>query len=389
MMLPSHELGLLPAHQQPQWPDRSHVELVRTALVARPSLVSADQVRSLREQLAAVAAGAALVVQAGDCAEDPRDSTPEEVARKAGVLDVLGGVLRTATGLPVLRAGRIAGQFAKPRSLPVERVGTCELTPYRGHLVNDPSPDVRSRTPDPLRLLTCYAAAAKITAELGWGAGQQAPVPQPAVWTSHEALLLDYEVPMLRRVPDGWLLGSTHWPWLGARTRQLEGAHVALLAAVVNPVSCKVSPDMSVDELLALCGRLDPGREPGRLTLISRLGAAKVRAGLPPLVEAVRAAGHPVIWLCDPMHGNTVSDAAGRKRRYIEDIAAEVRGFRAVVAEAGGVGGGLHLETTPNPVRECVSKADVEPPDDDVYTSFCDPRLNLEQAMAVVRAWAA
>ena len=208
------------------------------------------------------------------------------------------------------------------------------------------------------------------------------------MWTSHEALLLDYELPMVRRQPDGGLLlGSAHWPWIGERTRQVDGAHVALLAAVDNPVACKVGPQMTPEQILALCERLDPRREPGRLTLIARMGADAVRAALPPLVRAVRAAGHPVIWLTDPMHGNTVNSPVGLKTRCVETVIREVTDFQSAVAEAGGVDGGLHLETTPDQVTECAVGESEIPGVGEKYTSLCDPRLNPSQAVAVASAW--
>jgi 3-deoxy-7-phosphoheptulonate synthase len=179
------------------------------------------------------------------------------------------------------------------------------------------------------------------------------------------------------------LLTSTHWPWIGDRTRAVDGAHVRLLASVANPVACKVGPGTRPDELRALCARLDPEREPGRLTLIARLGADRVAELLPPLVEAVRAAGHPVVWLCDPMHGNTVTDDLGRKTRLVDAVVREVAAFRAIVPAAGGVAGGLHLETTPDEVEEC--GWDDFPTG--TYTSLCDPRLNPGQALAVIAAW--
>ncbi|HEX2317136.1 MAG TPA: 3-deoxy-7-phosphoheptulonate synthase, partial [Thermomonospora sp.] len=346
----------------------------------------------LRAWLARVAAGEALVVQAGDCAEDPRECTPAWVARKAAVLDLLAGTLKMAAHRPVLRVGRIAGQFAKPRSRPLERVGGTDLPVFRGHMVNEPEPTPEGRRPDPLRILTGYMAAGDIMEHLGWlrrdglGARPFAGIEAP-VWTSHEALLLDYEIPMLRRDDRGrvWL-GSTHWPWIGERTRQVDGAHVALLAEVANPVGCKVGPSMEPGELLALCERLDPGREPGRLTLISRMGADAVADRLPPLVEAVRSAGHPVIWMCDPMHGNTVTAAGGLKTRLLPRIVQEVRLFRRAVEAAGGVAGGLHLETTPDDVAECVAD-EAAGPDAARYTTHCDPRLNPRQAVSVVASW--
>jgi isochorismate hydrolase len=211
---------------------------------------------------------------------------------------------------------------------------------------------------------------------------------EPEVWTSHEALLLDYEVPMLRRDRGGRLaLTSTHWPWIGERTRQLEGAHVGLLADVVNPVACKVGPRMEVDELLALCARLDSEREPGRLALIARMGADAAMDLLPPLVAAVRAAGHPVIWLVDPMHANTVTTTEGRKTRVVETLVREVTAFQTAVRSVGGIPGGIHLETTPDDVTECVDALNGAERIGEKYTTLCDPRLNPRQAVLVVSAW--
>lgn len=377
------------AAQQPPWDDAEQVQRVRKELVNRPGLVRARDVRMLRSALAEVAAGRAHVVQAGDCAEDPVESTVGHVARKAGLLDALAGVLAARTHGPVLRVGRIAGQFAKPRSNPTERIGDVELPVYRGHMVNSPDPDATSREPDPWRMLSGYDAAAEIMDHLGWRSPALRTQRKPPVWTSHEALLLDYETPMLRDDEEGRpLLASTHWPWIGERTRQLDGAHVALLADVVNPVACKAGPDMTAGELLALCERLDPGREPGRLTLIARVGAGKAAERLPALVAAVREAGHPVVWLTDPMHGNTVTTAEGRKTRFVETLMREVREFQQAVTEAGGVAGGLHVETTPADVTECVPLGETDARTiGDRYTSLCDPRLNPRQAAAVISAW--
>lgn len=381
------DIELKIAPQQPDWDDPAQVRRVRSDLAGRPPLVRAEDVRALRRGLARVAAGEALVVQAGDCAEDPLECTPAHVARKAAVLDLLAGALRLVTGKPVLRAGRIAGQFTKPRSQSTERIGDLELPVYRGHMVNDPEPTPEGRRPDPLRLLTGYMAADDIMRHLGWRRPDDPDRIDPPVWTSHEALLLDYEVPLLRREDDGLLLSSTHWPWIGERTRQPDGAHVALLAGVTNPVACKVGPTTSAEALLDLCGRLDPGREPGRLTLIARMGADKVAEALPPLVEAVRAAGHPVIWLTDPLHANTVTTPGGFKTRYVEAAEREVTAFHRAVADHGGTPGGLHLETTPDAVMECVPDARTAHLVGDDYESFCDPRLNVGQAVSVVSAW--
>jgi 3-deoxy-7-phosphoheptulonate synthase len=374
--------------QQPQWEDLALVQLVRDELAARPGLVEVESLRRLRTVLAGVAAGQAHVVQTGDCAEDPAECTASDVARKAGLLDVLAGVLKMITSKPVVRVGRIAGQYGKPRSHPSERVGDVELPVYRGHMVNRPEPDPQGRRPDPLRLLAGYRAANEVMGHLGWRSPSRQVYTDPPVWTSHEALLLDYEIPMLRRDEQGRLaLTSTHWPWIGERTRQIDGAHVALLADVVNPVACKVGPRLQAAELLALCERLDPEREPGRLTLIARMGAEVVAELLPPLVQAVRAAGHPVIWLVDPMHANTVTTPEGVKTRFVDTLIREVRAFQVAVHAAGGIAGGMHLETTPNDVTECVCAECGIDRIGEKYTTFCDPRLNPRQAVSVVSAW--
>ncbi|MEU1409419.1 3-deoxy-7-phosphoheptulonate synthase [Streptomyces sp. NPDC005728] len=381
-------IELREAMQQPEWSDAAQIQRVRETLEARPPLARAEDIRTLSSALARVAAGEAMVVQAGDCAEDVNEHTPGYVARKIAVLDLLAGALRMITHRPIVRVGRIAGQFAKPRSKQTEMVGDLELPSYRGDMVNGPEPDAESRRPDPLRILAGYMAANDIVDHLGWKNRPLGQSIEPPVWTSHEALLLDYEMPMLRRDETGRLfLGSTHWPWVGERTRQVEGAHVALLSQVANPVACKVGPGMTPDELLALCERLDPAREPGRLTLIARMGADTVADRLPPLVEAVRTAGHPVIWLTDPMHGNTVSAPDGNKTRMVETISREVRNFQAAVESAGGVAGGVHLETTPDDVTECASDEAALACVGDRYTSRCDPRLNPWQALTVISAW--
>jgi 3-deoxy-7-phosphoheptulonate synthase len=363
----------LPADQQPSWPDR-RARAFRARLARLAGLVTAAEVAALREELAEVAAGRRLVVQAGDCAEPFAECGPRHVTPKASLVDRLASAL--GDGAPVVRVGRMAGQFAKPRSRPTETVAGVELPVYRGDLVNAPQADAPARRPDPGRLVAGYHAARSATELLRHH--------HPSLWTSHEALVLDYELPLVRRDDSGVpLLTSTHWPWIGDRTRRVDGAHVRLLASVANPVACKVGPGMRPDELRALCGRLDPEREPGRLTLIARLGADRVGELLPPLVAAVRAAGHPAIWLCDPLHGNTVADGDGRKTRLVGTVVREVAGFLTAVRDAGGVAGGLHLETTPDDVEEC--GWDDFPTGS--YTSLCDPRLNAGQALAVVAAW--
>ncbi|MFE3780097.1 3-deoxy-7-phosphoheptulonate synthase [Amycolatopsis sp. NPDC059090] len=354
-------------------------------LRAAPGLVTAAEIDEFRGLLAGVAEGRLRVLQAGDCAEDPRHSTHEHVVRKAELLMRLSDVMSEQSRRPVVTVGRIGGQFAKPRSSPVEVKDGVELPVFRGHLVNDPAFDAESRTPDPRRLLAGYEAAARVAEALR----QTRPsgLNRSRVWTSHEALVLDYELPLLRREDGQLVLASAHWPWIGDRTRRLDGAHVQLLARVANPVACKVGPGLGPEELVELCERLDPRREPGRLTLIARLGASQVSDRLPDLVAAVRREGHPAIWLCDPMHGNTFRAAEGRKTRLVGSLIREMLGFHSAVTAEHGVAGGLHLEATPDDVVECVLQeeelaglpAGTEP--------LCDPRLNPDQARLVASAW--
>ncbi|MDK1472628.1 3-deoxy-7-phosphoheptulonate synthase [Streptomyces sp. 549] len=383
----SSHLRMLPALQQPDWSGERHVSQVRDELAHMPPLVDAEAVHHLNDLLAEAAAGHIQIVQAGDCAEDPAECNPTDIARKAALLDVLAGTMKLASLKPVLRVGRLAGQFGKPRSRPTEVVGGVELPVYRGHMVNRPEPAPEGRRPNPAHLLSGYRAASDAMHHLGWRTSRRHRLELP-VWTSHEALLLDYEIPLLRREPDNsLLLTSTHWPWVGERTRQVGGAHVALLAAISNPIACKVGPGVSVDELIALCQKLDPERRPGRLTLIARMGAEAAADRLPELVQAVVSAGHPVIWLSDPMHGNTVNGPDGLKTRFLETVVREIDHFQQAVRENGGTAGGLHLETTPETVTECVRNASFLDRVSEKYLSYCDPRLNPSQAVEVVSAW--
>ncbi|MCF3177044.1 3-deoxy-7-phosphoheptulonate synthase [Streptomyces sioyaensis] len=383
------------AEQQPDWPDPAQAATVGAELARLPGLVTWEEVRLLRTLLAGAAAGHYQVIQAGDCAEDPAECAPPAVLHKAGLLDALAGVMEAGTGTPVVRIGRIAGQFAKPRSATTETVAGLTLPVYRGHLVNAPEPTPLARRADPQRMLDCYDAAARALTCLRQRTSAGTPSTAAPVWTSHEALVFDYELPLLRRTPTGHtLLASTHLPWIGERTRQPDGPHAMMLAHVANPVACKVGPTTRPDELLALCSRLDPAREPGRLTLIARMGARTAATALPPLVTAVHRAGHPVAWLCDPMHGNTVKSPTGAKVRSVRSLLTEVRAFLTAVTEAGGTPAGLHLETTPFDVTECVwdDLAELTPTHSvsakPVPTSHCDPRLNPAQAVEVARAWA-
>lgn len=368
------------ALQQPEWVDQAALAHVTARLAVSPPLVNATAVRELRAVLANVALGNGLVIQAGDCAEDPAERTAAHVGGKVALLNQLADRVAGLTGLDVTRVGRIAGQFAKPRSQPTEWVDGRELPVFRGHMVNSPVPDPLLRQPQPRRMLEGYRAAREIMTHLNRDA---------QVWTSHEALLLDYESPMTRRDELGHkFLASTHWPWIGNRTRNPEGPHVSLLAEIVNPVACKVGPGMAENELLALCERLDPDRVPGRLTLIARMGVGRATEQLARLARAVRVAGHPVIWLIDPMHGNTVNTPGALKTRFIKDVTLEVRQAVAAIRRAGGVAGGLHIETTPQHVTECVYDSGQLDLVGECYTTFCDPRLNPGQALLVVTEWA-
>jgi 3-deoxy-7-phosphoheptulonate synthase len=376
------------AAQQPEWGDETLVRRIRGELRRRQGLVDPRDVKSLSAALAGVAAGEALVIQAGDCAEDPADCTTASVARKAALLEILGGFLKLSTRRRVVRVGRMAGQFAKPRTQATEWAGGRELPVFRGHMVNSPEPDPAGRVPDPRRMLDGYEASRAVLARLGWHAAPERPIAGSPTWVSHEALLLDYEVPLLRRDEDGRLfLSSTHCPWIGERTRQPGGAHVALLSRIINPVACKIGPSATADEVLALAESLDPERIPGRLTFIARMGADIVGSALPRLVSVVRTAGHPVIWLSDPMHGNTLTGPDGLKTRCVAAVMREVREFPQAVRAAGGIAGGLHLEATPDDVTECVQDTSQTDLVRHKYLSLCDPRLNLDQALAVVSAW--
>ncbi|SDH32747.1 3-deoxy-D-arabinoheptulosonate-7-phosphate synthase [Lentzea fradiae] len=381
-----HAVESLPARQQPRWCDEHRLAEVRTRLSIAEPIIDHESVRELSALLARAVHGEFSVLQAGDCAEDPAECGADDIRPKVELLDLLGDIMRTGAGTPVLKVGRIAGQYAKPRSAETEMCDGVELPVYRGSIVNSPVPTAAARRADPERVLLGHVAARRavgVIDDLGRGAGA---APEQRVWTSHEALLLDYEVPQVRRTATGEVyLTGTHWPWIGERTRQLDGAHVRLLSLVDNPVGCKIGPTTSVDEVLGLCSALDPHRTPGRLTLIPRFGAAHID-GLAPLVRAVVRAGHPVLWLCDPMHGNTVVGDHGLKTRRLDDVMTEINRFVSVVAGNGGVPAGLHLEASPADVSECEGAGAVVRRGEH-YRTLCDPRLNTTQAVAAVAHW--
>lgn len=376
------------AAQQPEWHAHPDIPHIHAALRGAPPLVDPVELDELRGALAAVADGRAVLLHAGDCAEPLDECAPGPVDRKLGVLDELGAALAATTDRPAVRVGRLGGQFAKPRSQSTEERDGVELPVFRGHLVNDQAWSVRARRHDPHRLLRGYAASRLVLRELARhrrGARRWRHGP----WSSHEALVLDYEAPACRTDPRTGerFLASTHLPWVGERTRQPESAQVRLLHGVRNPVASKIGPEASVDEVLELCEALDPARSPGRLTLIVRMGH-RIHERLPPIVEAVAANGHRVVWLSDPMHGNTVRAADGRKTRYVDDLLAEAVAFRRILVASGEHPGGLHLEVAADDVTECVggSVAD-ESSLDARYTTLCDPRLNPAQARTVIGGW--
>ena len=422
-----------PAEQQPDWPDAAALEQALKQLSALPPLVFAGEARALTSSLGAVAQGNAFLLQAGDCAESFHEFSADNIRDKLRVILQMAVVLTYGAGVPVVKLGRIAGQFAKPRSSPTEKIGDLVLPSFRGHIVNDDAPTPEARRPDPARLVAAYhqsastlnlvrafvkggfadlsqvhvwnqqfvgssnqgmryeAIATEIDRALrfmracGIQLGEEAALSQVDFWTSHEALLLGYEEALTRRdsLTGDWYDCSAHMLWIGDRTRDLDGAHVRFLAGVHNPIGVKLGPTVTPDHALALCEILNPHRIPGRLTFISRMGAAKVEARLPALLAAIRDAAHPVVWACDPMHGNTFSSQGGRKTRHFEDVMTEIVGFFDAHAAEGTWPGGIHVELTGDDVTECLGGAE-DISEDQLnlrYTSTCDPRLNARQSL--------
>jgi 3-deoxy-7-phosphoheptulonate synthase len=374
------------AAQQPQWECHADHEECCAWLASAPALVSEPEIAEVRRALAAVAEGRALVFQAGDCAESFDEVDSPHVRAKLGLLHGLADELTMASGQHVLRVGRLGGQFAKPRSARTERVGERTLPVFRGHMVNSEEPAVRAREHDPHRMVEAYTASARVLRQVRVDRARRAELPA-GPWASHDALVMDYEANLVRSESGTRFLGSTHLPWIGERTRQPDAAHVRLLSTVANPVACKVGPDTDLGDLRALCDRLDPDRVPGRLTLIIRLGAGAVGELLPPIVDAVRAQGHPAVWLSDPMHGNTIR-ADGVKTRRLDDVIHEAVRSRRILRRHGVHPAGLHLEVAASDVTEClggtVRDAGQLP---ECYTSLCDPRLNPAQARELLENW--
>jgi 3-deoxy-7-phosphoheptulonate synthase len=431
------------ALQQPEWPDAARAEEVRRRLHTQPPLVFAGEARQVRAALAEVAAGRAFLLQAGDCAESFHDFSrltdtgaaysAVAVRERLKILLQMAAVLTYGAALPVLKIGRIAGQFVKPRSNGIERTPGGEIPVFRGHMIHDDAPTAEARVPDPGRMLEGYFHSASVlnlvraftkggfadlTQVHAWNQdfvatsaqGQRyetlaseieralafmsacgidlAATPQlhqVDVWTSHEGLLLDYEEGLTRRdsLTGDWYDCSAHMLWIGDRTRAPAGAHVAFFAGVHNPIGLKVGPSASPDEVVELCERLNPEREPGRLTLIVRLGADRVSDLLPPLLRAVAEAEHPVVWTCDPMHGNGFTTGSGRKTRHFDAIMAEIESFFGACRAEGAWPGGVHLEYTGDNVTECLGGSEelAEEHLDARYETLCDPRLNGRQSL--------
>ena len=420
------------ALQQPEWPDPdAHLEALKE-LSSFPPLVFAGESRDLTESLANVCNGKAFLLQAGDCAES-FDTSADSIRDRLRVILQMAIVLTYFTGVPVIKVGRIAGQFAKPRSNNTETVDGVELPSFRGHIVNNIEFSADERVPDPQRLLTAYNRAsstlnllraftkggfADISHVHQWNrefvadspSGQRyealadeieravkfmeacgitsetlAELRQVDFFTSHEALLLDYEEALTREdsLTGDWYDCSAHMLWIGERTRQTDGAHVEFLRGVKNPIGCKVGPDATAEEVLEICESLNPERIPGRLTLIVRMGAENITDKFPPILQAVKESGHPVVWVCDPMHANTFTAEGGRKTRHFEDVLTEVSGFFAVHRSEGTHPGGVHLELTGDNVTECLGGG-AEVVDSDLeerYETMCDPRLNGSQSI--------
>lgn len=419
----------LVAAQQPTWPDQAVLEEVRQTLAKYPPLVFAGEVDILKDRIAQAAQGKAFLLQGGDCAETFVDATADRIRNRVKTLLQMAVVLTYGASMPVIKMGRMAGQFAKPRSSDTETREGLTLPAYRGDAVNGYDFTEESRNPDPKRLLQAYNTSsstlnliraftmggfADLRSVHEWNKGF---IDNPAnsryetmakdidraikfmaacganfnelrtteFYTSHEGLLFDYERPMTRidsRTGTPYDT-SAHFIWIGERTRQLDGAHVDFLSRVRNPLGVKLGPNTSVDDVMALIEKLDANHEPGRLTFITRMGAGKIREALPKLVEAVRDAGFTPLWITDPMHGNGITTANGYKSRRFDDVMNEVRGFFEVHRDLGTFPGGVHVELTGDDVAECLGGSEHidEITLESRYESLCDPRLNHSQSL--------
>jgi 3-deoxy-7-phosphoheptulonate synthase len=421
------------AAQQPAWPDARALDTALGELSTVPPLVFAGEARNLTDSLAAVCERRGFVLQAGDCAESFDAFSANAIRDKLKVILQMAVVLTYGSGVPTVKIGRIAGQFAKPRSSDTEVRDGVELPSFRGDMVNDFEFSEDARTPDPRRLVRAYHQSAStlnllrafakggfadLSAVHAWNLEYLAESPegrrydalageidralrfmaacgidldgelqlhQVDFYTSHEALILGYEESLTRvdSLTGDWYDCSAHLVWAGERTRQVDGAHIEFLSGIQNPVGVKLGPDVAPDEVVALCNRLDPKRRPGRLCLVSRMGADRVEQSLAPLVRAVKLANHPVVWICDPMHANTFQHASGYKTRDFADVMREIHGYFRVCDDNDVWPGGVHVELTGENVTECLGGSHEILPDhlEQRYETECDPRLNARQSL--------
>ena len=419
--------------QVPEYPDAAALDAVEERLKQFPPLVFAGEARTLRQRLAEVAEGRAFLLQGGDCAESFAEFNANNIRDSFRVLLQMAVVLTFGAACPVVKVGRMAGQFAKPRSDPIERRDGVELPSYRGDIINRIEFAQDARVPDPERQLHAYSQAAATLnllrafaqggyADLhrvhGWNLGFVANSPQGTryqdladrideaiafveacgltdeaanrlsqtdLFTSHEALLLGYEAALTRidSTSGAWYDTSAHLLWLGDRTRQIDGAHVEFLRGLANPIGLKAGPSLGASELLTLIDALNPANQAGRLTVICRMGAEEVADKLPPLIRAVEREGRRVVWSCDPMHGNTIKSSTGYKTRAFDRILSEVDSFFAIHQAEGTYAGGVHVEMTGRDVTECIGGAQEisEQSLADRYHTHCDPRLNASQSL--------
>ena len=421
-----------PRVQMPDYTDAAALAATETQLSKYPPLVFAGEARRLKAQLGEAAKGNAFLLQGGDCAESFEQFSADGIRDTFKVMLQMAMVLTYGAKVPVIKLGRMAGQFAKPRSAPTEQVDGVELPSYRGDIINDLAFTAESRIPDPRRMLQAYTqAAATLNLLRAFSTGGYADVHQVHSWTlgftegrkaeryremanritdtldfmkaagvnqdtahtlqsvdfytSHEGLLLEYEEALTRldSTSGNWLAGSGHMLWIGDRTRQPDGAHVEFLRGVLNPIGLKCGPSMTSEDLKLLLAKLNPNNEAGRLTLISRFGAGKVSEHLPRLIKTVKEVGANVVWVCDPMHGNTVKSSSGYKTRPFEFVLSEVREFFAVHASENTVPGGVHFEMTGQDVTECTGGVHAVTDENlqDRYHTACDPRLNASQSL--------
>jgi 3-deoxy-7-phosphoheptulonate synthase len=422
-----------PTVQMPRYDDASELESALAELSRLPPLVTSWEILSLKQQLAEAQDGKRFLLQGGDCAESFDECSSDVISNRLKVLLQMSLVLVHGMRKPVVRVGRFAGQYAKPRSADMETVDGVSLPSYRGDIVNGPAFTPEARRPDPRRMIKAHARSAMTMNfvralidggfadlhhpeywDLGWvghspladeyrrmvaaigdavrfmetlSGAEVHNLNRVDFYTSHEALLLPYEESLTRQVPRnwGWFDLSTHYPWIGMRTAQIDGGHVEFLRGIRNPVALKVGPSVTADQLLRLVDLLNPEDEPGRLTFIHRMGATQIASKLPPLLETMRRDGRRVLWVCDPMHGNTESTANGYKTRRFSNVASEVEQAFDLHGAAGTRLGGVHLELTGEDVTECLGGARelTEVDLERAYRSSVDPRLNYEQALEI------